>query len=189
MLFARLQREHEGPAAFLVHGLAHDAAGHLAQVILLNCHKAHVRAAIAQGQAKGLAVANGDIGTPFCGRCHHGKCGRIAVLHQKGLLVVNQIGKTAVVLHYAIAVDGGHDHACDILGSQSRLQRCQRRLSVGRLHIAQLHAVELCVCLNYSHHVRQQGLGQQYAGLLAGRGHTHHHRLGGGRGAVVHRGI
>ena len=61
MLFPRLQGVHKTTLALGVHGLPHDAARHLADMLFFNRHKTQIRAAETQRQAQALAFARGDI--------------------------------------------------------------------------------------------------------------------------------
>jgi hypothetical protein len=51
-----------------INGLTHDTPGHLAQVFVLNTHKAQIRAAVTQRASKGLSLANDYIGSQLARR-------------------------------------------------------------------------------------------------------------------------
>ena len=68
VLLARRQRQHEAAVAVGVDGLAAEAAGHLADELLLGRHQADIGAAEVQGVADRLALADDDVGAERAGR-------------------------------------------------------------------------------------------------------------------------
>ena len=68
MLLARLQGETVGGFAVCIDGDADEAAGHGALVVVFGGHEGGVRAAIAHGHAKALAVADDDVRAKLAGR-------------------------------------------------------------------------------------------------------------------------
>ena len=68
VLLARLQRHAVRRVAVRVHRDAHDAAGHLARVLLERREERRVRAAVAERHAEPLRVAVHDVRAHLAGR-------------------------------------------------------------------------------------------------------------------------
>ncbi|RUS19336.1 hypothetical protein BC937DRAFT_87660 [Endogone sp. FLAS-F59071] len=68
MLLAGLEGQAEGGLASGVLGHADKAARHAALMLVLDGEEGGVRAAVAERDAKALAVAEGNVGTELAGR-------------------------------------------------------------------------------------------------------------------------
>ena len=189
MLLARLQGKDEGPLSVTVFRLAHDTAGQFAQILGLAGHKAHVRAAVIQRNAQGLAVAHGNVGPPFGRAFHHCQGTGVAILDQHGFLLVQGIGKTGQVLYDPITVHGRDDRTRHITRGKGFLQIGQRGLSAFGGKVSQVDPGIFRIGFHHMQHIRQQGFGKQDAILLLGTGHGHLHGFRRSGRAVVHGGV
>ena len=88
MLLPGLQGQHIADTTLGIHGAAHQTAGHLPDVLLLGGKETHIRAAIADRDAQGLALAGNNVRVVMAGRLEHSHRHRVGGQHQQSAPVV-----------------------------------------------------------------------------------------------------
>ena len=110
VLLAGLQGEHVAGAPFGVGGAAHQAAGHLADVLLLAAEQAQVGAAEGWRNAQGLPLARNDVGAELAGRFQHPHGQRVSGHDQQRAIGVGRFTQRLKVFQRAVEVGVlGHD--------------------------------------------------------------------------------
>ena len=189
MLLASLERQHEGTLVAVILGHADDAPWHLANQLLRTAHVAHVWTAPQHGNAQRLTVAHGNVCPPLAWCLQHGEVGCNAVDDEQCLVVVASVGKAREVLNDAIYVGLLNNDASHAALSQLGLKvlPCGHSVRNGQHH--QLNPLVQGVGLQHLVGIRIDGTSHQHFVCLLARCYCHHHCLGTGRRAVVHRGV
>ena len=164
-------------------------AGHLAHQRLAAGHIADCRAAVADGYAEALAVADGDVGSPFAGSLQEGQRRGGACHDHQRLGAVDGVGEACEVFDDAVAVGLRQYHAGDVPLGELFLHVVKRGYAPIFGYLADDYSVVAGVGVENGAHGRKQSRADQNAVAAAGGGDTHHHGLGGGRSGVVHRGV
>ena len=186
MLLTGLETQDVGPAALVVGGLTHDAAGELAHELVGGGHVAQIRAAAAQRQAQGLPLAHGDVRAAVPGGLHNGQSNGVAAHDILGARLVRQLAQGLGVLELAEEVGLLH-----IEGSNAVVQHLPQGVHIGSAvlhrHHPQLVAGAVAIGAHGVDGVRMGRAGDQGHPALALPAHGR--RLGGGGGPVIHGGI
>ncbi len=115
VLLARLQREHEAAPPVDVDGLAGDAPGHAAQVLLARGEEAERRPAEVQAVAQRLALADGHVDAAVAGRREHAERDRVDLRDDDRIAGVLRGGaQRGGVLDGAVEVRLGEDRRAGV---------------------------------------------------------------------------
>ena len=186
VLLPGLQAQDVGPAALVVGGLTHDAAGELAHELVGGGHVAQVRAAAAQRQTQRLPLAHGDVRAAVPGGLHNGQGDGVAAHDVPGTRLVHQLAQGLGVLELAEEVGLLH-----IEGSNAVVQHLPQGVHIGPavLHRHHTQLVAGAVAIG------ADGVDGVGVGRAGDQGHpalalpAHGRRLGGGGGPVIHGGV
>ncbi|KAK1244515.1 hypothetical protein MKX07_003314 [Trichoderma sp. CBMAI-0711] len=115
VLLSRLQSQTQGPVSSAVPGDANQTAGQTSLAALLNRHEGGVRSSVAQGNAKSLGVAKGNVSPPLARRRQERQVGEVGGGAQQGALGVGQFGELAEVGDASVGVGILHHDANEVV--------------------------------------------------------------------------
>ena len=186
MLLPGLEGEDVGPAAVVVGGLPHDAAGELPGEGGGGRHEAQVGSAEAQGHAQGLPLAHGDVGAALPRGLEDRHGDGVDPHDEFGTGGVGGLPQLLCRLDTAIVVG-----LLEVETGHGVVQQVRKGLGVGEAVLhgdgLHLHAVSEAVGLHRPADHGVGGGGEQHRAPLPVPAHGR--RLGGGGGAVVDGGV
>ena len=186
VLLPGLETQDVGPAALVVGGLTHDAAGELAHELVGGGHVAQIRAAAAQGQTQGLSLAHGDVRAAVPGRFHNGQGNGVAAHDVPGPGLVDGLAQGLGVLKQAEEVG-----LLDVEGGNAVVQQLPQGIHIGPAVLHRHHPQLVAGAVA----IGADGVDGVGVGRAGNEGHpalalpAHGRRLGGGSGPIVYRGV
>ena len=189
MLLSGLEGKHICTLTVHIAGSAHDTSRKLAHMVLAASKETYIRTAVAERNAERLRISAGDVRIPFARSPDDRQRRRIGIDHKETLLCMDSISKTCQIFYYTIFIDARNKNSGNVSGSKLSQHRTIRRHTVLTWNESKLDAVELRIGLHNLYHLRQKAFRKKDTSLLLCRSHRHHHRLGSGSGAVIHRSI